>query len=94
MCLLAEDLARLHDVLEGHKVLNAPVQPDLVAGGCGVWLSQMQCLPSRIDALRHAGSQHLKQDTAFNTMEVYTTSKGAVEAGSLSMLHVWKVHNR
>lgn len=36
--LLAEDLACLHDVLEGHKVLNAPVQPDLAASRRGVRL--------------------------------------------------------
>ena len=93
-CLLAEDLARLHDVLEGHKVLNAPVQPDLVAGGCGVWFRQMQCLSSRINALWHAGSRHLSQGTAFDTVHVYKASKGAVEAGSLYILHVWKLQNR
>lgn len=37
-CLLAEDLACLHDILEGHEVLNAPVQPDLAASRRGVWL--------------------------------------------------------
>ena len=36
--LLAEDLACLHDVLEGHKILDAPVQSDLIASRSGVWL--------------------------------------------------------
>ena len=48
--LLAEDFACLHDVLEGHKVFNAPVQPDLVARGSGVRLHKMQWLSSSIDA--------------------------------------------
>ena len=42
---LAEDLARLHDVLEGDKVLYAPVQPDLAASGRGIRICEVQGLP-------------------------------------------------
>ena len=56
---LAEDLAGLHDVLEGDKVLDAPVQPDLAASGGGVRLQKVQRLSCRIDALWHASSNHL-----------------------------------
>ena len=42
---LAEDLACLHDVLEGDKVLYAPVQPDLAPSGRGIRLCEVQGLP-------------------------------------------------
>lgn len=35
---LAEDLASLHDVFEGDKVLDAPMQPNFAPSGGGVRL--------------------------------------------------------
>lgn len=60
MALLAEDLACLHDIFEGHKVFDAPVQPNLGAGGGTVRLSEVQRLPSCIHPFRHAAGRYLQ----------------------------------